>query len=243
MTYAAAKHGAIRKTPLKGWRRFDKHAGGGAACLLVSRMPHQEKRPPRRLCPQTEPAAFRQAERFGIATNLQNSRDKGSARQSGFGQPQGLIQPAWRGIKELMGIDTELTKPSGMKRTGLMAAECIGNPEHGTTGSVFFDLHLRGKRQGKPAGCSRIMEGKRTDLGDGIKKQASIQCLIQQRNVEWQPDTPILGIAVGQTRRQLRLFLGSSCRQGPAFHFGDLLTQGKNRLLRRSFMGHGVSSI
>lgn len=104
MADAAAKHGSIRKTPLQSRRRFDEQTEGGATGLFISRMSQQEKWPPRRLRPKIEPAAFRQAERFGIVVDFQNGRGESPARQRRFRQPQSIVQPSRRRMENTMRI-------------------------------------------------------------------------------------------------------------------------------------------
>ncbi|MBW6424494.1 hypothetical protein KX729_23880 [Rhizobium sp. XQZ8] len=242
MADAAAKHAAIRKAPPGGWRRFDKQTEGGAARFLCCYMSEKKKRSPRRLCPEGEPPAFSQAEMFGVAPDFENGGRKSAADQRCFGQPEGILQLAGGCIENVLRIQPELFETRWIGGAAFLRGDDIAHPENGCIGILLL-FQLGCESKGK-AGCrARIRRQRGADFGHAVQREATFQGVIHCVHAKEKARLIQSGSVVFRILCKVCLFCSRKCGQGPAFQFGDLFTQGKNRLLRPGVPGHGVSSI
>ncbi len=234
---AAAKHGSIGKDPLRSGTRFGTEAEYGAARLLLARMPQEQDRPPRRLCPQAEPPAFGKAECRRIASDFENGRGQRTARRSRLRQPQRLLQLSRRSLEEVLYLETILRKPHRIGQSRLAIGEPVADPQKGRGFSLPLDKSRQ--RQNKTTAYSGIAHGRCADLCYAIQGQTTIQCCIHVWKADRKPmgESDMLGFLF--TPRLLLAYQRGSL----AFQFGNCLTQGKKSLLRRGMFGHGVSSI
>ncbi len=228
--------------PVSRRRRFDKKAERGAARLLLSRMPQQKEWPRRRLCPQTQPATFGEPEMLGISPDFENDGDKSPARQCGLGKPQGIVQLAWRGVKNIPAAQSELFETDGIRNSGLLHGDDITDPEKRRLARLSR-LEVRRQRESKAACCPGIPHQTGTDFRDAVERQATFQGGIHRRYAEWQTGWVVLGFPALRIGSRVRLFRRGKRRQRFSLQSGDLFAQGKKRLLRRGVLGHGVSSI
>jgi len=242
MTDTAAKHGSIRKVPVSRQRRFDKEAERGAARLLLSRMPQQEKRPPRRLCPETQPAAFGEPEMLRVSPDFENGGDKSPAGHRGLCKPQGIVQLARRGVENIPRAQPELPEADGIENTGFLPGDDVANPQNRRFARVPR-FEVRGKRESKTAGCPGISHQDRADFRDAVERQATFQRGVHLHYAEWQTRLITFNFLPFRIGGRVSLLRRGKRRQALSFQSGDLFAQGKKRLLRRGVLSHGVSSI
>lgn len=102
---------------------------GRTACLLCSRLADKEERTAGSMRPETEPAAFGQAEMGGIAPHFEDDGREGSAFHRHLRQPERLVQLARRRMEKPLRAQPEIPKPGCIGTTGLQRADGIANPE------------------------------------------------------------------------------------------------------------------
>lgn len=228
--------------PVSRRRRFDKEAEGGAARFLLSRMPQYKEGPPRRLCPETQPAAFGETEMPGVPPDFENDGDKRPARHCCLREPQGIIQLAWRGIENIPRAQSELLEADGIGNTGFLCGNDITDPQNRRLARLPR-FQMRRQRESKAACSPGIPHQQRADFRDAVEQQTAFQCGVHLHDAEWQAGLVGLGFPAFRIGRQVSLFRRGKRRQRFSFQSGDLFAQGKKRLLRRGVLGHGVSSI
>lgn len=178
----------------------------------------------------------------GISPDFENDRDKGAARQCGLGKPQGIVQLAWRGVKNIPVAQSELFETDGIGNSGLLHGDDITYPEERRLARLFRSEVGR-QRESKTACCPGIPHQMGTDFRDAVERQAAFQGGIQCCYAKWQTGWVFLGCPALRIGSQVRLFRRGKRRQRFSFQSGDLFAQGKKRLLRRGVLCHGVSSI
>ncbi|CDZ42384.1 Hypothetical protein NGAL_HAMBI1146_51500 [Neorhizobium galegae bv. officinalis] len=178
----------------------------------------------------------------GISPDFENDRDKGPARQGGLGKPQGIVQLAWRGVKNIPVAQSELFETNGIGNSGLLHGDDITDPEERRLARLLR-FEVGRQRESKAACCPGIPHQQRADFRDAVERQTAFQCGVHLRYAEWQTGWVVLGCPAFRIGRRVRLFRRGKRRQRFSFQSGDLFAQGKKRLLRRGVLCHGVSSI
>ncbi|CDZ72545.1 Hypothetical protein NGAL_HAMBI2610_41690 [Neorhizobium galegae bv. orientalis] len=179
---------------------------------------------------------------LGISPDFENDGDKSPACQCGLGKPQGIVQLARRGVKNIPVAQSELFETDGIGNSGLLHGEGITDPEKRRLARLSR-FEVRRQRESKAACCPGIPHQERADFRDAVERQAAFQCGVHLRYAEWQAGLIVPGFPAFRIDGRVRLFRRCKRRQGFPFQSGDLFAQGKKRLLRRGVLGHGVSSI
>lgn len=178
----------------------------------------------------------------GITPDFENGGDNSPAGHRGLRKPQGIVQLARRGVKNIPLAQSELFEADGIGNSGLLRGHDIADPQNRRV-AWLSRFQVRGQRESKAACCSGISHQQRADFRDAVERQATFQRGIHRRYAEWQTRLIIPGFLAFRISGQVRLFRRGKRRERFSFQSGDLFAQGKKRLLRRGVLGHGVSSI
>lgn len=214
---------------------------GGTACLLRSGLTDKKERTAGSMRPETEPAAFGQAEMGGIAPHFEDDGREGSAFHRHLRQPERLVQLARRGMEKPLRAQSEIPKPGSIGTAGLQRADGITDPEQRqkAAGIRLLFLQSRGNSHRKPACSTGITRQSGTEFGDRIERQAAFQRPVEKLHPKRQGRQSAL-LAGLTSFRQGFPFRCSKRRRGPSLQSGDSFAERKKPLARQGVLRHGV---
>lgn len=219
-------------------------AEGSAARLLLPGLADEKERTLHRACPQTEPAAFGQAEMQGIAAHFEDDDREGSTFYGRFRQPERVLQLARRGMEKPFRFQPKILQPRSIRATRLQCADGITDPEQRQQPAGILLLFLQSRRNGhRQTACRPCVTGtRRAEFGNRIELQAAFQGVIERFHTErqaWQ-NTLLPPLA---SFRQRFPFRRSKRRRGFSLQSGNGFAERKKPLARQGGLRHGVHSI
>ncbi len=195
--------------------------------------------------PQAQTAALRQAERLGIASDLQNRRRKDAAFDCGFGKPEGVLQLAWTCIKELVRLQTEIAQTYGVRGTCFQCRNHVRDPQDWQRRiGVLLGLTLQhgGKRQRKAAASTGLPQVAGANLRNSIKWQAAINRFVERRDSKRKTKNTFVRRG-GPLISQGFAFRSRQGRRGLSFKLCNGFAERKKLLARHGRLCHDVLQI
>ena len=215
-----------------------------AARLLLPGLADEKERTADGACPETEPAAFGQAEMQGIAAHFEDDNREGSTFDGRFRQPERVLQLARRGMEKPFRLQPEILQPRSIGATRLQCADGITDPEQRQQPAGILLLLLQSRRNGHRQSTRRpcIAGTRRAELGNRIELQTAFQGLIERFNTKRQPRQNALLPPLASFRQGFP-FRRSKRRGGFSLQSGNGFAERKKPLARQGDLRHGVHSI
>jgi len=215
-----------------------------AARLLLPGLADEKERTADGACPETEPAAFGQAEMQGIAAHFEDDNREGSTFDGRFRQPERILQLARRGMEKPFRLQPEILQPRSIGTTRLQCADGITDPEQRQQPAgillVLLQSRCNGHRQSTRRPC--ITGTRCAEFGNRIELKAAFQRFIECFHPEgevWQ-HTLLPPLA---SFRQGFPFRRGKRRRGFSLQSGNGFAERKKPLARQGGLRHGVLSI
>lgn len=216
----------------------------GTARLLLPGLTDEKERTPDGACPETESAAFGQAEMQGIAAHFKDDGREGSTFKGRFRQPERILQFARRGMEKPFRLQPEILQPRSIGTTCLQCADGITDPEQRQQPAGILFLLLQSRRNGHRQTAYRpCMAGtRRTEFGNRIELQAAFQGLIERLNAKRQPRQNAILPSLASFREGFPFRRGQR-RRGFSLQSSNGFAERKKPLARQGGLRHGVLSI
>ncbi|MCA1407425.1 hypothetical protein I6F26_22675 [Ensifer sp. IC3342] len=241
MTDAAAKHRAIGKRSLAGRCRLDLQPEKGAAGLLLTRLPEEEKRHSARPGPYMQAPALAQGETGGIAADFQNDGRKDRYRKSRFGNPERILDRAYRNEQEALDVEPIGFEARRIWKPGLARGKTLADPQDRPqmTFLPLPPLTKHRKCRHETSGCTRIARFGIADFRHARERQPTPEHVIKRRDAKGQDlVTGSLLPLAPETSRIGRLGCTHDPGQPAIFNLCYGFAKGKNGFPLHGFLGH-----